>query len=648
LKISIGYAVKPVDMSKTDAAPQNSKPSITVEMRNMDVIEAIKMVCSKGNINVVISKNVSGRVTLFLADVKVSDALMIILEMNELASISENGVLKILPDADYRKIFGRSFYDKTKTRIFPLKNIDAKLLGSYLQQVKSGIGKIIVDERTNTIVVVDEPETIKEVQYIVDSLDLPVAQKIICLKYLKAPMAYEAVKDKKSALGKITVDERSNTIILSDTAANVDTMVEIISKLDIEMPTGIFELKFTDASTLKEKIKDDISKDGSCQIDVKTNKIILTDYAGNLDKIGKIISEYDKAPRTVVKTYPLNYAKQEEISQKISEILTKDIGKVIPDERTNKITVIDYPSKVEEIDNIISELDEKTRQVLIEARVVQVRLRDDYSLGIDWEVLLNKVHDFQITVPFPPVSVTGSAVTGGSIGIGTIPGDDYSLIMEALQTVGEANLLSSPRILSVDGAESKIAVATRQAYVTTQTTVPDTGPPVESETVNWIDVGVILTVKPKINPDGYIRMNIQPEVSAVTDTLQTAKGNTVPIVSEQKIESEVLIKDGTTIIIGGLIEDQLRDSDSKVPILGDVPLFGQLFRRNSQEISKNELVIFLTPHIVSGDKSIIEFENNEVEEEFVGANVKKSKDMEIKRARFKAFFPDKNRLEKTD
>ena len=250
---------------------------------------------------------------------------------------------------------------------------------------------------------------------------------------------------------------------------------------------------------------------------------------------------------------------------------------------------------------MIAALDKKDKEVLIEAKIVQVELTDSYSMGIDWEKLIpNASHDmvhltnnFSLPTATSPVSVAQ---------IGTLGRDDYQIVLQMIATLGKSRILSNPQIAVVNNQEASILVGSTTPYVTSSTTTPATGSPVTAESVNFIDTGVKLHVTPIIHDDGYISMKIKPEVSNTSPIpLTTADGNQIPIVNTSEVQTTIRVKDGVTIIIGGLIKDELQNTKNKIPVLGDLPMVGKAFRNETRSSVKTEIVIFLTPHIISGD-----------------------------------------------
>jgi TonB family protein len=177
-----------------------------------------------------------------------------------------------------------------------------------------------------------------------------------------------------------------------------------------------------------------------------------------------------------------------------------------------------------------------------------------------------------------------------------------------LRTIGDTKILSSPRIMVLNNQEAKILVGTKDAYITSTVTQTQ-GTATSADTVNFVETGIKLYVTPTINRDGFVTMKIKPEVSsAETKTvISQDKKTDIPIVTSSEAETTVMVKDGVTIIIGGLQKDERKKSVKKVPLFGDIPGVGFLFRSTSDELSKSDLIILLTPHIMSGESSYTEF-----------------------------------------
>ncbi|MCK4881776.1 MAG: type II and III secretion system protein, partial [Candidatus Omnitrophica bacterium] len=160
-------------------------------------------------------------------------------------------------------------------------------------------------------------------------------------------------------------------------------------------------------------------------------------------------------------------------------------------------------------------------------------------------------------------------------------------------------LLSNPKLAVVNNQEARIHVGRKEAYITTTTTSGSTTT-TTAEDVNFVDVGIQLSVTPTINADGFVTMKIKPEVSSVVDVLITPSGNQIPIIDTSLAETTVMVEDNATIIIGGLRRDEETENSERIPLLGDIPWFGNLFKSQTKNTERSELLVMITPHIVDG------------------------------------------------
>jgi len=287
----------------------------------------------------------------------------------------------------------------------------------------------------------------------------------------------------------------------------------------------------------------------------------------------------------------------------VEKVLTPNLGAVRLDKRTNTLVVTDVTRRMKDVQRVINAFDRKTREVMIESKIIQVRLDDEFQMGVNWEVLFQQLANLSLKGTFPISPPVGPLGPVGQLTVGTLADDNFTAVIQLLQTVGSTDVLSTPRISVVENEEAKILVGTREAFITSTVTQTQQAA-TTSEEVTFVDVGVSLTVTPTINQEGFVTMKIKPEVSSVTRTLTTASGNQIPIVQTSTAETTIMVKDGVTIIIAGLIEDQSLNTTKKVPILGDIPILGAAFRSKEEEVIKSELVIFLTPTIISGKESV--------------------------------------------
>jgi type II secretory pathway component GspD/PulD (secretin) len=486
--------------TNTTYAQGPQKPAvdlISLDFKGMDVIDVLKLLAQRGNMNIAISKNVRGKVTMFLKDVSVRDAFEIILASNELAYEKSGNIMNVMTEKDYERLYGQKFHDRRVIRTFELQHANAADVSKALAQIKSKIGKVIIDEGANAIIIMDSPSLIAKAEAIILTLDKPIETRV----------------------------------------------------------------------------------------------------------------------------FSLDYAKAEEVKPKIEEKLTKNIGFVQVDERTNKILITDLVSRMVELEALINELDERTREVLIEAKILEIQLNDEFRWGVNWDRIFQLVGyasgpgaigaNFLNSFAGEILPAATGSVIGGALEIGTLGNNDYHYLIQILETIGRTEVLSSPRIVVINNEEASILVGTNQPYATTGTTVSDTISQTTQQ-VTYVDLGIKLFVTPTINKNGYITMKIKPEVSSQTGTVEivseegtTTRTTEIPVISTSEAETTVMVKDGKTIVLAGLIAKRRDESEDRIPFLADLPLIGYMFKNQSlgdnSRPERNELVIFLTPHIISGD-----------------------------------------------
>jgi type II secretory pathway component GspD/PulD (secretin) len=280
------------------------------------------------------------------------------------------------------------------------------------------------------------------------------------------------------------------------------------------------------------------------------------------------------------------------------------------DVRTNKLIITDTLEKIMEVGKLIATIDGKPRQVLIEAKMIQIQLNESYYLGVDWQKVFSSRSQWRgVTLvgkyPFPS-AIQPKPGSTFSATIGTIPPDSFSATVNALSQFGNLKTISSPRLVALNDMLAKFMVGSREAYVTTTVTTTQGGQSV-AENVQFLDVGITLSVTPTINADGFITMHLGPEISAVYDRITTSQGNVVPLVQTTNVNVDVVVKDSVTIVIAGLIRDEKRITNAGIPLMKDIPLLGPLFRQSGEAQIKTETVIFLTPYIISGDADDSQF-----------------------------------------
>jgi len=481
---------KELDQSLEQAAKEfkpepNSADRISLDVKGVDINELFKVISTKSGITIITSPQVQGKVTVLMDNLPFAEAIDVIVALQDLAYEKKANVIKVITAAEYEKAYGKKFAENKETRTFKLA-------------------------------------------------------------YAKPANALAVINLLKSDLGKIISDEASGTIIIKDNPQSMEIMANAIKELDQPLETLVFNI---------------------------------------------------------------NYARFADLKGYLNDLITPGVGQIIVDERSAKVFVSDFPQRLERIKKLMEEFDEQSRQVLITGEIIEVVIDDKYQGGIEWDKIFKSVNmdNLEFVGKFP---VSPALSNYGKISVGTMTKDHYNLVMNMLSEYGDTKVINRPRIVAVNKEEAKILVGTREAYVTSAQSQAESTT-ITAESVQFIDVGVKLTVVPTIGTDGYVTMKIKPEVSTVTDTLTTESGTRVPIVSTSQSESVVKVKDGSTLIIAGLLKQENTDDSNGFPKLSRMPILGNLFATKTKEKKKTELVIFITPTIITGTNNFAREEKNE-------------------------------------
>ena len=351
--------------------------------------------------------------------------------------------------------------------------------------------------------------------------------------------------------------------------------------------------KVAQVATVLNQLKSSI---GRVVADEGSNTLVLSDIPGRLTQMQEILTQLDRPSETRV--YTLSYTEAEKLKEKVQELLSP-VGTFTFDARTNTAVVTDFPESLTKVDHLIEAFDVPDGEVLIEAKIVKVELTNEMDLGVDWQQVFAGI-DAKTRMNFRVLSdIVGGTATGAALKYVMAPKGNTEAIIEALKKITKTETLSNPRIMVSNNQEAKILVGTKEAVVTVTTTIPATGATVSAPSVQYVDVGTKLFVTPNIKRDGHIQLKVRPEVS--TSKVETFQSNRIPIVSTTEAETNVLVKSGTTLIIGGLIETKHDRSENRMPNLGDIPILGLPFRGSTDINKKTELVVFLTPQIILPD-----------------------------------------------
>ncbi|HEX6745864.1 MAG TPA: secretin N-terminal domain-containing protein [Longimicrobium sp.] len=269
---------------------------------------------------------------------------------------------------------------------------------------------------------------------------------------------------------------------------------------------------------------------------------------------------------------------------------------VFADSRTNALLIRATPADYETLRQAIEQLDTRPLQVMIEVLIAEVRRNSQFGLGIDVRVPQHEINDNGTSIGGELVGGTAGDVALRILKLGNV---EANVIIHALAASGDVTILSRPVILAQNNEAARILVGDQRPFIQISRSFP-TDNAARDQVIQYRDVGTQLTIRPTVNPDGYVTLSVLQEVSNATNETQFG----APIISTREAETRLLVKDGHTVVIGGLIDHQRDSNNSGVPLLKDIPLIGGLFRSTSRQKTSTELFLFLIPHVLYSDEDV--------------------------------------------
>lgn len=349
----------------------------------------------------------------------------------------------------------------------------------------------------------------------------------------------------------------------------------------------------------------------------KAMEVILSTYGYGYERKGSIIMvttvELLKKRREDAKlmaeqeplsteTFVLTFAKASEVKDSLDKMKTPR-GNVNFDKRTNAIIVTDVSSNLQLMKEVIKALDTVTPQVLIEAKIIETTLNNDENLGIDWTAQATVTGAKRATsIPWDGIDRVNRFIPAdtsdatSTFTYGTIDFSTFQAILKMLKTRSDTNIVSNPKIVTMDNQPAKITVG--KQYPVPNYTFNEQQAKLQVSGWNYMDIGVIFNVTPHINNAGFVTLEIEPSVTDIIDTA-VVENTSMPVLSTESAKTTVMIQDGQTLVIAGLIKTKNTESRSRVPILGDIPILGMPFQKRTTSVIKSDLLIFLTPHIIT-------------------------------------------------
>ena len=451
----------------------------------------------------------------------------------------------------------------------------------------------------------------------------------------------------------------SNAIIISDIWSNINRIVEIIDRMDRSaiQTTQVIKLRYAVAEdvvqmlqTLEKKTQvdgADADKEVTLVADKRTNSVVVTADELNAQRIRELINYLDTPLEQSgnVKVIYLEYADAVEVAEVLSRVMqnitrldeggdrkrsSASTSTIEADEGTNALIMTADADEMAALESVIARLDIRRAQVLVEAIIVELEVTEGQELGLQWlfaddsgafgsnvststaqqqrnAAIGNAIlgdDNSNDDIGVRDVAGALSQVPGTTLGWGTVDSSlSMTVILNALETRGNANILSTPSLLTLDNQEAYITVGQNVPFVTGSYSNTGGTNNVQNpfQTIERENVGITLRVTPQVNEGDSVVLDIVQEVSSISQQLLVAAD---VITNERKIETKVLARDGEIVVLGGLVKDDIQDSQQGVPILQNIPLLGRLFRNDVVSVSKSNLLVFIRPTIIRNDESL--------------------------------------------
>ncbi|MDB9822798.1 type II secretion system secretin GspD [Deltaproteobacteria bacterium] len=593
--MSVDGEVTPAATERASTSDKTDPRYVSIDFEDVDIGLFIKFISELTGKNFVIDEGVRGKITIISpTKITVEEAYKVfesVLEVHGFTTVPAGSITKIVPMIDARSKDIETLLeeeaadpeDRIVTQLIPLKYADPEEIKKALGSLISKNSLMISYAPTGMLIVADVESNIRRLLKIIDVIDVAGTGEEISVIPLKHATADDMAKSLstvfKSASGtaaraaqaasevQIVADERTNSLIILASELDTIRIRQLIDLLDKETPKG----------------------EGDIHVYYLQN--------ANAEDLSQVLAAIPSG-------------QSGSAQGGTSQVVSRDV-QIVADKATNSLIITANKGDYRLLEEVIQKLDIPRNMVYIEALIMEVSMSEQLDLGVQWlgGRPAGELSDYDIGVfggsdpgtgNMPSVDSNGivSLPTGFSLGVLgdtiTIGGFDFpniGAVVRAYATNSDVHILSTPQIMTTDNEEAEIKVADNIPFLTRKDT-STTG--VDYSNYEFKDVGVTLNITPQINQERFVRLKISQKVDQVVNQEEIG----LPTTLTREAKTTVVIKDGQTVVIGGLIDETENTTDYKVPLLGDIPILGYLFRSTTSSLDKKNLYIFLTPHII--------------------------------------------------
>ena len=639
--LETGYAAR---LDEAGSAVETESPDsgneIQLNFRDVEILNVIRLMSELTGKNFLVDGNVRGKVTLIAPEpVSIDEAYQVflsILEVQGFTVVQQGPVIKVIPSADIKDspiptatdeegALSPTGSDAFVTRLIPLKFADVNQIRGLLSPLVSKESSLLSYEPTNTLILTETASNIARLKKILAVLDVKAPTKIFRVLPLRHADAGELAGSLQTALQglaetntaaevqqppdqaerrrrrrqrssqaaqsatdgpTIIADTRTNSLVLIATPADMEAAQDIIAKLDIPTPAGrgkihVYYLSHADAEELAQ---------------------VLTAQAPEIARIQDAQAD-GQAQRPQSPGRPTSGKTPTDIT-------------ITADKPTNSLVITADPETYAIIEDIIKKLDIRRSQVLVEGLIAEVTLDTARDLGVEWRVI-DQLDGTQVFASAAGTTGTdGTGVLANPTALLSTPGFvvgalrntirlefggseqqilNIPVLLRAFQGNSNVEVLATPNLLTTDNEEAEIIVGEQRPFLTSVNRIPDAGIINVSNTFDFRDTGITLRITPQISKGHTVRTELFLEITRFVSEAEVGAVTT----TKRSTKTTVIVDDGQTIVLGGLIQDTSNDSETRVPFLSNLPLLGGLFKQTGVRSNKTNLLIFLTPHIIT-------------------------------------------------
>lgn len=629
------------------AQNQNQEDRFALNFVNAEIDAVVRAIGSFTNQTFVVDPRVRGTISLVspepLNAKNAKNALLAALRLQGFTIVESGGVARVIPEND-AKVQANNNVDPRRamnqsgnqivTQVFQLNYESATALVPVLRPLIAPNNTIAAYPNNNTLVITDYADNLQRIARIIASIDGPYSGDLEVV-----PLEHALAVDLAAILGRmldegnrstgaavdagqrlsVMADPRTNSLLLrTPSKARLKLAKTLISQLDLptKQPGNVWVvyLKNAEAAKLAKTLQSVLSNNPSSE---NNNSGQRSEMAGgvNTGTTSGFSAESSNANNSV-----RNTGSQGELSSASGTVELHNGGIVQADPSTNSLIITAPEPIYRNLRSIIEKLDVRRAQVFVESLIVEVSTDKAAEFGIQFQGLsgvgadgVRMIGGTNFNAPNSGGNILGAATNLASVGRGlnigvingqvNVPGigiiSNLGFLARALESKANANILSTPNILTLDNEEAKIVIGQNVPFITGQfTNSGGNGATVNPfQTIERQDVGLTLRVKPQVSEGGIVKLGIFQEVSSVVDSTNVSG----IITNKRSIESNVLVETGNIIVLGGLVEDRVTGNEEKVPGLGDMPFVGQFFRYDNRRRQKTNLMVFLRPVVVRNE-----------------------------------------------